>query len=161
MRRVAASFVAMTAGWVVMNVGVSLLWVIAAGGNLTGAAGWILFWWFATALVVGVAWLVIYLPVYLLVKRESAFWEWRNCVPAGAAIGAGAMLLWLMLSPAQFPWQLLFFLVLPATVGAVAAAVGRWLVDWSLHYRADVAWRVTPHDHGNTEGGEEGEPWNL
>ena len=142
MRRIAASIIAMAAGWAVMNMVLFLLFL--AGGKIPlNAAGMIDSlrasspWLMITALVVMGAWLVVYLPVFALMPRRSRFWNWSVCVPCGTVVGALVPFGILALPQVIRGDNLLIlpYLLLPATVGTVAAAVGRWLVDWSRDYR--------------------------
>ncbi|NNC89302.1 MAG: hypothetical protein HKN82_12650 [Akkermansiaceae bacterium] len=142
MRRVAASLIAMTAGWMVMNVvilGLDWIWKIARGRtfNLSTAMSEGVIWAGATAVVVGGAWLLVYLPIYAAAPRGNAFWKWRVCVPAGVAAGAAAGIgVALVAGGFRIDWGVVRATVpAAAIVGGVAAVVGRFLLDWSRHYR--------------------------
>ena len=141
MRAVAASFIAMAMGWGVLNalIGLVILVTSAVSGawsirEVLGAGVW---WLACTAVVVGVAWLVVYLPVYVSFRRESAFWKWSVCVPVGFVVGAilpFGFLALPALGDGGGPGGLVL-MAMAGMVGGVAAIVGRFLVDWSRHYR--------------------------
>ncbi len=124
-----------------MNVGL-LLYVVVSGENPPGGSSLVdimsaySVWFVVSALVVGAAWLVVYLPVYALVPRGSCFWRWSVCVPCGAVVGAIVPFGFWVIPEAVHGGSLggLALLLLPGTVGVVAAVVGRWLVDWSRGY---------------------------
>jgi hypothetical protein len=128
-RRVFASLVAMTTGWVVMSVVGGLYVGIGREGDILG---WTLWMAFFSSFVVGPAWLVVYLPVYALWPTRSAFWRWEVFVPVGSMIGAlVAIGIWTLLGGRAQEAGPYYFLA--GVVGAVSAAVGRWLYPWSRH----------------------------
>ena len=153
MRRVGASFIAMTAGWLVMTlVGVPMV-AISLGGAFNEILGAVMLYGFFSSFVVGGAWLLVYLPVYALIPTRSAFWKWGICVPAGFVTGALVPLVFFIVTNAGL-WSAsessvaAMFIGLAAIVGGVAAAVGRWLFPWSRNY--ELQW---PRRDGEKEGG--------
>ena len=131
MRRVGASFMAMTAGWLVMNlIGVPMMTPFHASSML---------WWaFFSSFVVAAAWLVIYLPIYALLPTRSVFWKWTVCIPLGVLVAALIPLVVFRVVDGGISgtdWgTAAVFSAMAAIVGGVAAAVGRSLFPWSRNY---------------------------
>ena len=65
-----------------------------------------------------VAWLVVFLPLYLLVPLRSPLWWWPVCTTCGSVSGAAIMLgFYRLVSPLPLHWDY------PVTVAAVVGGV--------------------------------------
>ena len=137
-RRVFASLVAMTSGWLVMSVVGGIIWAGMTEGEAGDAVAWALFVGFFGSFVAGAAWLLVYLPVYALVPTRSVFWRWEVCVPVGTFLAVLVFLVgWLLLGGGRDQMGAPFTFM-AGVLGGVAAAVGRWLFPWSRHYELEL-----------------------
>ena len=121
MRALLESMLAMGAGWLVMMMEVGGWAIINHGG-----AGGLEIFGVWSAVVVGAAWLVVYLPVYAVMAKARKWMDWRVWVPIGLGVGGMVPFVIMMIPEAIAGGTpgLGLFLILPSTVGAVAAAVG-------------------------------------
>lgn len=125
MKRIKHAAVGMLQGWLVLQgLFVMFLLVSSLGGesvrgwhSAADVLRWILIVAFCSAYVCGVAWVVVYLPIYWWWPRSPRWWSAGKVTWFGAVAGAGAVLV-------INNYQLGGLLVLPAMVGALSAYFG-------------------------------------
>lgn len=126
MRSIFESIAAMAAGWLAMMVEIVLV-TVWSGSDLLSLS----FFGAYSAVVVAACWLVVYLPFYALLASSGKWMDWRIWIPTGLSVGGmvpfGLMMMGDLFTGGDFSYAL--FLILPATVGAVAAAVGCLLLN--------------------------------
>lgn len=122
MNRFIASMIAMASGWGVLNSLLLVVWMFESRGFV----GYVTVFAIASAVVVSVAWLVIYMPVYVLLPRDSMMFEWQVAIPFGFATG----FLTGLLCFGGSVWAG----AMAGLVGGSAAGVGRFLLPGTEPY---------------------------
>jgi hypothetical protein len=136
MRRIKHAVIGMAAGWLALQLVVTVTLLVMVAMELARGGARIGQWGFygyflaifaaCSAVVCLVAWLLIYLPVYWHWPRDGGFLGHWIFIAIGAASGAGIGLIYLAVVRLPSPIAASIVIVLPAVVGGIGAWVGWW-----------------------------------
>lgn len=129
-RRVRHSFLGMVVAWF------TGFCVVAAFnlGDLDRAIKFLPAWAAITALVCGVAWVLLALPVYWFWPRNRRCWGWRRVGLIGLVMGTFPA--WVMVH-GSLGWQMLMVMMVPGLHGIITALVAWMLEESQLRHMAE------------------------
>ncbi|MBK1854558.1 hypothetical protein JO972_06285 [Verrucomicrobiaceae bacterium 5K15] len=116
--KVAASFLAMALGWIVMMI-ILTVFMLASAPAWSSLGDLTIIGIYSFFVVLG-AWFIVCLPLYILIPNNCFLFEWYVGGPIGACVGflAGYLLI-----------GHIGFCCLAMTVGGVAGGIGRLFIE--------------------------------